>query len=288
MQAKDHVILTRFNLPTAGPESRIRARDGWLRERVELFLRYCAPSVERQHGVGLRWLVYFDPDSPGWLSKRLAGMVEDGLFTPVYRSTVSTEDLVSDLRAAFPEPSPFLLTTNLDNDDALASDFCNRVASISTDVSRSAVYVTHGLIKSQGGLFLRTDRRNAFVSVLESWDAPVTAWSEYHNEFPRVMPVIEVGGPPGWLQVVHGSNVSNRVRGRRVSPRSYRALFGDLLDDVDEPSPGEVARDLVLRVPIRTVRDLGRTTVRRAALGALGKDRYSELRLRVASLRRVS
>ena len=47
----DHVILTRFNLPTGGVEGIMRAREGWLRERIDLFERYCAPSVAAQRGA---------------------------------------------------------------------------------------------------------------------------------------------------------------------------------------------------------------------------------------------
>lgn len=287
MSGIDHVILTRFNLPTPGVESRIRSRDGWLRDRVELFLRYCAPSVEYQHDVDLRWLVYFDPKSPAWLMERLSPLVSGGLFTPVYRSAVSIQDLVADLDAAVSSKAPFLLTTNLDNDDALARDACRRLQDVDTSEPRAVVYLRNGLIKSSDGLYRRTDRRNAFVSVRESWEAPVTSWSEYHNEFSRLMPTVEIGGPPGWLQVVHGSNVSNRVRGRLVSPRSFQERFGGMLDDVSEPHPRSVAKDRLVRLPFRTARDLGRSGARRAALGLLGKDRYGEVKLRLASWRRA-
>ncbi len=43
----DHVLLTRFNLPTPGVEGLIRAREGWLQDRIELFELYCAPSVAK-------------------------------------------------------------------------------------------------------------------------------------------------------------------------------------------------------------------------------------------------
>ncbi|MCU1424755.1 MAG: hypothetical protein JWM51_1046, partial [Microbacteriaceae bacterium] len=67
----DHVLLTRFNLPSAGVESLIRAQEGWLRTRVELFERYCVPSVLAQTSSSYRWLIYFDPESPQWLKDRV-------------------------------------------------------------------------------------------------------------------------------------------------------------------------------------------------------------------------
>lgn len=285
MPDTNHVILTRFNLPTPGVESLIRAREGWLRERVELFLRYCVPSVESQVDADVQWLVFFDPESPQWLLDRLASVVERGVFTPIYRTTVSTQDLVDDLREVVLDKGARLLTTNLDNDDALAQNACSRLQLAPSKGDREVIYLSQGLIKSPDGLYLRTDRRNAFVSVRESWDDPVTSWSEYHNEFPRIMPAVNVGGDPGWLQVVHGSNVSNRVRGRRVAPQRYATLFGEGLAEVTAPSRSEVGADLLVGLPVRSLRDAGRSSVRRVGLALMGKEGYAEAKRKFASFR---
>ena len=280
----DHVILTRFNLPTVGVEGLLRAREGWLHDRVQLFERYCAPSVASQTQP-VAWMVYFDPESPDWLLKRLQPLIERRLFQPLMRVSVNQEDLLSDVRATVGEPGDVLITTNLDNDDGLATDFSERIRSVETHHPRVVIYLDAGLIKSDRGVYLRTDRRNAFCSVRESWDGAVTAWSEYHNEFPRVMPVVQLEGPPGWLQVVHGANVSNRVRGRLVSPHPHQARFPGLLDDAPVPSSADVARDALIGLPARQVRDGLRSTVRRVGLRLLGKQRYQQIKLRISKLR---
>ena len=122
----DHVVLTRFNLPNGGVEGLIRAREGWLRDRVALFERYTVPSMlaqtRRPH-----WIVYVDPESPAWLLERTSTWRESGVLTPVFRPSVSREELEADLRAVVGTPGEVLLTTNLDNDDGLAVDFCERV-----------------------------------------------------------------------------------------------------------------------------------------------------------------
>lgn len=59
-----HVFVTRFNLPTPGPESLVRAQEGWLRNRWELFCRYTVPSMRAQTSCDYDWLIYFDPESP--------------------------------------------------------------------------------------------------------------------------------------------------------------------------------------------------------------------------------
>ncbi|WP_426241934.1 glycosyltransferase [Nocardioides sp. LHG3406-4] len=277
----DHVLLTRFNLPSQGVESLIRAREGWLRERVDLFERYCLPSVEGQLGRRPSWIVYVDPQSPSWLLERMEGWRSAGLLTPVLREAVSREELVSDLRSVVDDPGDVLVTTNLDNDDGLALDFSSRLTGLDVSHERCAVYLTHGLIKSPAGLYRRTDRHNAFCSVREGWGDPVTAWSAYHNELPRTMPAVLLGAAPGWLQIVHGSNVSNRVRGRLVSPRGYRRLFAEGALDEAEPTRADLARDLLVRSPVRAVRDGVRAGLRSGALRLLGKERYARMKARM-------
>lgn len=270
----DHVILTRFNLPTGGVEGLVRARDGWLRERIDLFERYCAPSVAAQQGADPTWIVYLDPASPRWLLDRIAPYADSGLLRPILREAVGVAELREDIGAVVQRSGDVLLTTNLDNDDGLAVDFCARLAAVDTDEHRVALYATRGLVLSDEGLFLLRDRHNAFCSVREGWEDPVTSWSEYHNELHRVMPVVELDGPPAWLQVVHGGNVSNRVRGRLVTPAAHRPAFAVPLD-VREPGRWELLVDRAVRAPARRVRDAGRTVSRRAGLRILGKDGYA-------------
>lgn len=280
----DHVLLTRFNLPSPGVERLLRAREGWLRDRVELFERYCVPSVARQTRAGVRWIVYLDPESPSWLLDRLAPLADRGLLAPVLRASVSREELVSDLRRVVGTPGDVLITTNLDNDDGLVTDFSERLVSLRTTHPRAAVYVSRGLVRSPDGIYVRTDRHNAFCSVRETWESPVTAWSEYHNELHRVMPTIVLRGDPGWLQVVHGANVSNRVRGRLVSPTPWQPRFPGL-DDVPDPPRSALLHDRLLRAPVRVARDSLRGAVRTAALRLLGKDRYGAVKERLRRAR---
>ena len=273
----DHVLLTRFNLPSVGVEEVIRAREGWLRERMQLFERYCLPAVLAQQGPRPKWLIYLDPHSPVWLLERMGELAIEGTLAPVLRETVSRAELVSDLRDVVPHPGDVLITTNLDNDDGLAPDFSARLRAVRTDHARSAVYLTRGIVATEDALFLHTDRNNAFCSVREPWAEPVTAWAGYHNELSRSMPVVHLQGPPGWLQVVHGRNVSNRVRGRRVDPAAYRPVFPGVR--VPDSRRVDLVRDRLVDLPVRWVRDTLRAAVRTGALRLLGKERYGAAKL---------
>lgn len=267
----DHVLLTRFNLPTEGVESLVRAQDGWLRNRQILFERYCLPAVASQTEQNFKWIIYFDTQSPEWLCTRIAELERLGLFTAIYRDEVPHDVLVEDIRKVTGASGDVLLTSNLDNDDGLAVDFVYRLQTAVKDDERVAMYLVNGLIQQGGNLYLRKDPINAFCSVAESWNGPSTCWSDWHTKLGRQMRVIRLGGAPGWLQVIHSGNVSNRVRGFRVSPRSYIKGFAVGVDEVAEPSVWDKLVDRWVLGPARSSRDSVRKLGKNLILSVAGK-----------------
>lgn len=267
----DHVLLTRFNLPSRGVEGLIRAQDRWLEERLELFDRYCLPSVLGQTCRDFRWLIYFDPDSPPWLRSRAQADAEAGHYSPVFRQEVSKGDLLEDISSLFPRRGDDLLTSALDNDDAIARDFVERLQEESRCGPAAAYFFTNGLVKERHRVFRRRDPTNAFPSVLSGWQSSATAWTDWHISLGDHMPVVGIDGPPGWLQVVHGRNVSNRTRGLLASPVPYQSRFPGLLDDVVDPSPGDLLVDRLALSPLRSGRDWLRVLGKRAIVSTLGR-----------------
>ncbi|AMM32164.1 hypothetical protein SA2016_1487 [Sinomonas atrocyanea] len=280
MTGVDHVVLTRFNLPSAGYEKTVRTRDGWLESRVGLFERYCLPSVLSQSCQDFAWLVYFDPESPSWLMERIARW--SGSLTPLFRREVLAPELIADLRAASGGGGGRLLTTNLDNDDALSSDFVERVqaAARSVDDQPTAIYLAHGLIAAGERLYRRHDPANAFCSVAAPWAAQKTCWSDWHNHLGRSMPVVLDRGGPGWLQVVHGANVSNRVHGVLTAPAVHTRSFPGLLDDLRRPRTRDRLLDGTVRQPARIAREALRGAVKSIVVAFGGRDALDRVRTR--------
>lgn len=259
----DHILLTRFNLPSKGHESLVRAQENWLKNRMGLFERYCLPSVLAQTCQRFSWIIYFDPHSPAWLLDWVHGHERQQHFRPHYREEVTRQDLLTDITAVVErQRGAELLTTNLDNDDGLAIDFVARLQSAARVDDRTAIYFGDGLIRCGDALYRHVDPHNAFCSVRESWDTPVTCWADWHNMLQRQMPVAVLRGNPGWLQVVHGGNVSNRVHGRRTHPAQHGSAFPGLLDDLPEPGIRQIARDTLVSAHGRTIRESGRATAK--------------------------
>jgi GT2 family glycosyltransferase len=273
-RAVDHVILTRFNLPTPGPEALIRAQDGWLRNRVALFEKYTVPSLRAQTEQSFRWIVYLDVESPQWLRDRLAPLIDEGLLTALYREEVGWADVARDARELTGATGDALLTTNLDNDDAVAADFVERLQDAArTEKGPVAIFLRNGLIAHGMEVYLRDDRDNAFCSVSESWEDPQTAWRDWHTLLHTHFRTVNLGGDPGWLQVVHGQNVSNKVHGALTSPSDYRRLFPALLDEMPGPRAASLFADRLVRRPIRSAMKAARTLAKNIFLRALGKQR---------------
>ncbi len=252
-----HVFLTRFNLPTNKIENKIYSTE-WLSERMELFQRYTIPSMLAQEAQDRYWIIYLDPASPTWVTSVMDDLSRDGIAHPHYPDAgFKPAQVHGHLTALLGRDSGPVVTSNLDNDDGLASDYLARLRREGFPHAPFGVYYTRGLVRQGGSLYLHRDPHNAFAAVydtLESRDFQF-CWSQWHNRLHRAMPVDRRGGPPMWLQVVHGRNVSNRVRGRLIDARAHRDRFPGLLDDLDRPDPTQVWQDRFVFSPGRAVRD---------------------------------
>ncbi|MEM7644922.1 MAG: glycosyltransferase [Pseudomonadota bacterium] len=255
MTAVQHVILTRFNLATPGRESAIRNQPGWLRGRFDLFRDWCLPSVAAQSTRDFRWIVLFDEETPGAFRDEIGALQADFPFDAYFTPLFPADGWRRCVAEVVAPTAPMLLTTRLDNDDALSVDHVARVQAAVGGPERRAWNVTNGLIRQGDGLWQVTHPKNAFFSLLEPWGPEaVTACAIPHMDLPDHVPVTQIGGPPGWLQVVHGGNVSNKVRGRRVGPDMGAAFGGIGLDGVRPPGWSERAVEAVMG-PLRGLRD---------------------------------
>jgi hypothetical protein len=255
-----HVLMTRFNLATPGREAAHRRRNDWLSERFDLFERYCLPSVASQDRQDFRWIVYFDDETPQWARERVDRAREIREFFPYYTGLFDATGWARTVREIIgpPRPGRLIITSNLDNDDGLAISYLSRIrrAAGCGQPPKFAVNIPDGIVLAGYRTFGHRHRQNAFTNLVERDDhAFVTTMTIRHMDLHRVVPIIQASGTPGWLQVVHGDNVSNKARGKLVDPAQARGWFAPkLLDGARSPGLAEMAIDMAV-APLRSIRD---------------------------------
>jgi hypothetical protein len=256
-----HVVITRFNLATAGREQGFRTTPGWLEGRFDLFECYCLPTMAVQTCRNFIWLVLFDEATPDWARRRIAQCRQLCAFTPVFTGHFDSAGWGRLVRDAIGDPvaGRLVVTSNLDNDDGLAADYIARVQDCALNAWRGqtmAINLSWGLVLSGRRLYLHYHRSCAFTNMVEA-DTPAirTTSTIRHNDLPLLLPLVQIGGTPGWLQVVHGRNVSNKVRGKVIDKPSETAFPAAVLADVENPGWLEKAWDNGVIAPARALRD---------------------------------
>ncbi|MEO0820782.1 MAG: glycosyltransferase [Pseudomonadota bacterium] len=264
-----HVLLTRFNLATPGRESTLRNRPGWLNRRFELFERHCLPSVAAQSDAHFHWIIFFDKDTPEPFRTRIAEAQAVRPFTAFFTGLFKDNGWIRAIRERVGAETPWLLTTRLDNDDGLASDFVARLHAKlrgqPTPSQRVALNFRQGFVLQDGRLYAHHHESNAFVSLLEPFDEEArTTSSIKHMEMADYARVHQIDGPGAWLQVVHEENVSNVARGRLIAPSAAAAPFAPgVLGQLAPVSAADLATDRFLNAPLRVLRDFARMAGRR-------------------------
>lgn len=256
--ATSHFVLTRFNIASPGREAPIRNSPGWLERRFALFEQYCLPSMAAQTARDFVWLIYFDENTPQQFRNRIERARGECAFTPRFVGPFSVEQAKDDVQAILSGPHDLVLTTRLDNDDAVSNDFITRIRNAAEGAESGTVLnFTYGLAMNAGRIYTASDHSNPFTTMVERQvSRPQTVWSAQHHELGQKYRVIQIEAPPVWLQVVHGENVTNRIRGKRLEPSAMMDAFtlpGDV--QATPASAGEIAFDNLVLAPARLMRE---------------------------------
>ena len=222
----NHFILTRFNLRLWRQDkngSPVRTAE-WLEHRFALFANYCLSSVAAQSCKDFQWIVLFDSKTPEQYRERIEGYrAQCPQLVPVfvepengrYFAEVFRGEVCRLLRQA--QDPKRMLTTYLDNDDALAVGFVE-------DVQRRADELPDDtFISYTDGYQYYTDHsyvmrihypRNHFVSVVESGNSLTLRTiygygSHYYIDNIPGTKIERVASSPLWCEVIHDRNMGN-------------------------------------------------------------------------------
>ena len=210
-----HLVLTRFNTAVGYAPSAKRLDSGWLRTRLAMFERYCLPSMAAQRDVSFQWIVFCDAGSPEWFRETMASF--QPLVTTVYvDGWLTDERIAGSLAAANMVPTPYLITTRLDNDDALASGHLAIVQSEFREQEREFLEFPVGIQSFRGHLYNVFWHSNPFLSLIEKVQHSkrfTTVCCVRHDQVRGAGKIRSLVRSPQWLQLIHGENIGNSLRG---------------------------------------------------------------------------
>lgn len=228
-----HFFLTKFNV-RAFPELRPGCEPDWLENRFQLFDRFCFPSVRNQSNQNFKWLVFFDVDTPEAFKQKIAKYHQQWPnFVPVYLDCPLPYGQFPDgvrtvVRNYIPTDCEYLITTWLDNDDAIHRDYVQMIQDNFDRQQSETINFIFGYQLSEGKLYFDFEMANHFISLIEKYNPNSfnTCLCRPHKEIYEVChSAKKILCKPAWIEVVHSSNYMNVYR------RGFRIPTGKILDE---------------------------------------------------------
>lgn len=214
-QAFEHYLLTCFNIDRGFDPENKRNSPEYLDSRFSIFESITVPSVKAQSCSNFSWLVFFDINTPENYRKRLETTIKSvNNFTPFYVKNYS--DIKDILKKRLKSETEYLVTTNLDNDDAISDNF---IEILQGKLIEEEVYLINflmGYMISNKGLFMREYYSSPFHTLSEKVSNEIiTCLDVPHNLLftlqKQGLSLYQIVCEPTWLQIVHGSNVMNKI-----------------------------------------------------------------------------
>jgi len=231
----------------------------WLVERLALFDRYCAPSLEGQSLRDFTVLIAFDAETHENYVRTVCNCVAGIDVRPVL---VQADDDYNNRFNAFVESDSdagYVSLTRLDSDDALAPSFMERVDYYARrEIEKGAVELQPLYIAFPDGQnFDTTTGRythheyvtSAFGTLVEKRSPGMKGvYGDHHAKMATLYnSVVAASKGAQWCIVIHDNNAANVLRGKPVTEPSFTVGRPGLETKVREPGRKESTLQLGAR-----------------------------------------
>ena len=224
----NHIILTPFNFYR--PQWGINAlSDDWMEKRIKIFKDVTYQSMMSQTNMNYSWIVALDYNTPcKWISE--FKKFEYVSFVYVHNTQDLWKNLVSPLLSY-----SYLITTRIDNDDALSMDFIESIQTKFNPLNLGFINFLNGLTTDGiGRLYAVKKPSNPFISYMEHVGAEMvkTVRSCKHEKAKYMEGFRQIRDTaPLWMVYVHGGNKGNSL------PKGSTYASTELLDRFDVNLP---------------------------------------------------
>ena len=230
-----HYLVTRFNVPIVAwqqdKEGHVTLDNDWFQHRLDLFRKYCVPTVAHQSVNHFQWIIYYDRITHHDQLFDLEASVLD-MPRVFIRPVEDMAHLLVDLKVLMSHaPTPYVISTRLDNDDGIGYDFIHTIQQHFQEQDRLLINLDGGIVYDADDKVLtrlKTEATNAFISLVEKNVSPenlLTVFGFHHTEVPEGMQVVHVQRGFHWLKIIHQRNVRSRQRGKPIFDKKDKALL---------------------------------------------------------------
>lgn len=221
-----HLLITRLNVYY---KTKMAERgfdpEVWLLERVEIFKKFCFPSILNQANKAFYWFFYIDSETPAEVRADLEELFRPYPFITLiahqYENFSIAKFLRSDIDQYLGGDFQFLVSSRVDTDDMLHRDYISNVQSrfnkqvyMALNFNKGLVYDVHSGVSS-----VMVHRYNAFLSLIEKRTAEgfKTVFHKPHTAYRQDSSRIEIKiNQPMWCVTIHGLNDSTSFYGQVI------------------------------------------------------------------------
>lgn len=188
----------------------------WQRHRMDIFRKYCFPSIKNQTNQEFIWLVYFDDLSPDFVMEGIEELKSEyPNFHPKFSSEMELVKtaVLNDIQELINSETRYIITTDLDNDDALHKDFIAEIhgAFIPEDFYVMAPVIGYCLkVESKNIISQYSFVYSPFITLIESVANFKTVMVRNHRKWADVK-TIRLENQPLWMQIIHNKNIVNEI-----------------------------------------------------------------------------
>lgn len=211
-----HFIVTRFNLRMKSWLPNVEDCIPWMNDRIEIFETFALPSIAAQTCKNFKWILLFDPSTQETHADFLSRLKKYDFCIPVFLD-LDKISLIDGIRNSITENmepgTNHIITTRMDNDDAIHEDFIKNIQDDFTPGENYVVNFTDGYGYSDNRLSIANRNKvNPFATFCEMYNDGnfKTVYCTGHPALKKIAPVRHIYGKRMYLVNFHENNVLNQ------------------------------------------------------------------------------
>ena len=231
-----HYIITRFNLRAKEwqftKNSTKVLDENWLKNRFELFEKYCLPSLLSQTNKNFEWVIYFDTETPAFYKDKIE-VYRQKLPNLIPVFVENMELFLPSIQAHIKNNNQeYVITTRLDNDDCVSKYFVDEIQKNFNKQTYEALDFVDGYSLQISPDFKLGKKRhlyNPFISLVEKKQNPTSVWSRSHTSWKRETRIKRILNNRIWMVIIHQENKVNKFDG--YGKVNAEEIFQDFIMD---------------------------------------------------------